>query len=234
MTRRKSQKAMDSEARILEALKAVEKREFKSLYAAANHFGVSRSTLMRRAAGSNSRVQGRESAQLLSLAEEKVLVKWISRLSIAGYPPRHALVEEMAEEVRLRRARRVNDASIELVRYPPIGKEWIQRFLQRHPLLHTTPARQIQSARLQNATFEALFRWFNAIETQFTEQEYDYGNVYNMDETGFGVETSQTNRVIVDSSQRTSWKAIPGRQEWVSAVECISADGFVLTPPPYF
>jgi hypothetical protein len=191
---------MDSEARTLEALQAFKRREFNSIYAAADHFQINRETLRRRAAGGNSRAQGRESAQLLSLAEEKVLVKWISRLSIAGYPPRHALVEEMAEEIRLRRARRVNDASIELVRYPPIGKEWIQRFLQRHPLLHTTPARQIQSARLRNATFEALLRWFNAVETQFAEQKYDYGNVYNMDETGFGVGTSQTNRVIIDSS----------------------------------
>jgi Tc5 transposase-like DNA-binding protein len=221
---------MESEARIQEALQALENKDFNTLYAAAKHYDVSRATLTRRASGSKSRAQGQESAQLLSMAEEKALVKWISQLSSTGKPVRHALVKEMAEEIRLRRVRHVNDASIQLVQYPPIGKEWIQRFLKRHPLLLTTTARQTESSRLREATFEALFRWFNAVETKFAEQKYDICNVYNVDESGFGIGTSQANRVIVDSSQRTCWKAIPGRQEWVSAIECISADGAFLPP----
>ena len=221
---------MDSENKILDALQALKNKQFKSIYAAAKHFEVDRKTLSRRASGSFSRAQAKESAQHLSIAEEKVLARWISQLSTTGYPPRHALVKEMAEEIRQQRVRRVNDASIQLVRYPPIGKEWIQRFLQRHPLLQTTAARQIESNRLREASFEALFRWFNAVEVKFAERKYDHHNIYNMDETGFGIGTSQTNRVIIDSTQRTRWKAVPGRQEWVSVIECISGEGTSLPP----
>jgi hypothetical protein len=30
-------------------------------------------------------------------------------------------------------------------------------------------------------------RWFDAIETKFAEYAYDLSNVWNMDESGFGV-----------------------------------------------
>jgi hypothetical protein len=75
-----------------------------------------------------------------------------------------------------------------------------------------------------------LFRWFAAIELRLSEQKYEQHNIYNMDEPGFGIGTSQTNRVIVDSTQSTRWKAVPGRPEWVSVVECISAAGISLPP----
>ena len=51
-----------------------------------------------------------------------------------------------------------------------------------------------------------------------------------MDETGFAIGTSQSNRVIIDSSLRTRYKIQPGRQEWVSIVECIGADKTTLPP----
>jgi hypothetical protein len=140
------------------------------------------------------------------------------------------LVKEMAEEIRQQRVRRFNGALQQLVYYPPIGQQWVQRFLGRHPLLETKASRQIESSRLKEASFDVLFRWFAAIELRLSEQKYEQHNIYNMDESGFGIGTSQTNRVIVDSTQSTRWKAVPGRQEWVSVVECISAAGITLPP----
>ena len=49
-----------------------------------------------------------------------------------------------------------------------------------------------------------------------------------MDESGFGIGTSQTNRVVVDATIYMHWKVVPGRQEWVSVIECISVDKCVL------
>jgi hypothetical protein len=51
-----------------------------------------------------------------------------------------------------------------------------------------------------------------------------------MDETGFAIETSQSNRVVIDTTLRTRYKVEPGRQEWVTAVECICSDGTILLP----
>jgi hypothetical protein len=51
-----------------------------------------------------------------------------------------------------------------------------------------------------------------------------------MDETGFGLGVEESTRVIVDSTMRTRYKQQPGRQEWVSVVEAICADGTILPP----
>ena len=51
-----------------------------------------------------------------------------------------------------------------------------------------------------------------------------------MDESGFGVGTSQASRALVNIKEKSSWKVISGRQEWITAIECISASGKALPP----
>ena len=51
-----------------------------------------------------------------------------------------------------------------------------------------------------------------------------------MDETGFAIGSSQSNRVIIDNTLRTRYMVETGRQEWVSIVECICGDGTALSP----
>lgn len=51
-----------------------------------------------------------------------------------------------------------------------------------------------------------------------------------MDESGFAVGTSQTSRVLVNVREKSSWKVVHGRQEWINAIECVSAAGEALAP----
>jgi hypothetical protein len=51
-----------------------------------------------------------------------------------------------------------------------------------------------------------------------------------MDETGFALGTTQSTRIIVDSKQKSSWKIAPGKQEWITTIECIDAAGGSLSP----
>jgi hypothetical protein len=55
-------------------------------------------------------------------------------------------------------------------------------------------------------------------------------NIYNMDESGVSIGTIEATRVITGAADRRRWQAQPGRQEWVSAVECIGADGTKIAP----
>src|SRR5947209_19086284 len=41
---------------------------------------------------------------------------------------------------------------------------------------------------------------------------------------GFAVEESQASYVVVDSSLHRKYQAEPGRQEWITVIECICAD----------
>jgi hypothetical protein len=53
-------------------------------------------------------------------------------------------------------------------------------------------------------------------------------NTYNMDESGFSIGTMDSTRIIIDSTLRTKYQAHPGRQEWVSFLECICGDNTIL------
>jgi hypothetical protein len=186
--------------------------------------------LYRRAAGGKSRVEARQSQQHLSESEEKALVQWISRLTTLGYPAKHSFLREMAEEVRRQRIKHINDDGIERVTYPPIGKNWTDRFLDRHPQLKSTIGRPIDVVRIKDVTKDTLMKWFNDVRKTFDKHNIDLRNVYNMDESGFSIGKIAATRVIIDKRLRSKYQAQPGQQEWVSVVECICADGSSVAP----
>ena len=67
-----------------------------------------------------------ETEQLLSHAEEKELVQWITRLTITGYPPEYETLREMAEEVRNRvLCRRKYYSSAVIFRAEHLSRQWI-------------------------------------------------------------------------------------------------------------
>src|SRR5271169_6566375 len=137
---------------------------------------------------------------------------------------------KMAEELRKLRVRQINDDSIEHVSYPPIAKQWVNRFIAHHPKLGSTVGRTIDAARLKDVSREKLMVWFHDVHKVFMENKIEPKNVYNMDESGFSIGKINATRVIIDKRLRTKYQAQPGRQEWVSVVECICADGTSVPP----
>lgn len=230
MPRRRSQDAAKREALIQKALAGLADGTYKSPYQAADALQISRSTLNDRLNGKKTRAEARANQQLLSPAEEKALVKWVKQLTIAGYPARHSILREMAEEVRAQRVASINDSSMQLVFYRPIGQSWVQRFLLRHPELKSVTGRQIDASRFKETTKPVIENWFEVITSLMKEYGIRREDVYNMDESGYGIGTHESSRVIIDSSLRTRYQAQPGRQEWVSTVECICADGTSIPP----
>jgi len=51
------------------------------------------------------------------------------------------------------------------------------------------------------------------------------GNVYNMNESGFSLGTINAAKVIINTQIGQQYQANPGRQEWLSVIECICIDG---------
>src|SRR5271169_6401794 len=106
MTCPKNQEAIEKEARLQEAMAAVLAKKHTAA-SAALAFNVPCSTLYDRLDGKPPRNKAHETEQLLSHAEEKELVRWITRLTIAGYPSRYDTLREMAEEIRKRRSMKI-------------------------------------------------------------------------------------------------------------------------------
>lgn len=74
------------------------------------------------------------------------------------------------------------------------------------------------------------------------EKNVTIENIYNCDETGMNalynvliiessIGTCQGTNVVIDTNVKKPHAAQPGRQEWVTVIECISASGNKI--PPY-
>lgn len=159
--------------------------------------------------------------------EEKTLVKWLSNLTRAGFPASPALLVEMAEEVRRSRFKLSEGPPPQL---QPLGKNWSLKFRTRYPDIKGAWTRQIERARYEGVNSETLSRWFDAVRALMDEHRYAPSQIYNMDESGFAVGTSQASRALVNVRDKSSWKKIQGRQEWITAIEVVDAAGSVGPP----
>jgi hypothetical protein len=138
------------------------------------------------------------------------------------------LLLELAELIRHERVRHASQNSTSTKIIAPIGHEWLYRFLNRHPAIQSTYARQLEATRFNGASYDKVKAWFDAVAGKFQERAYDNSNIWNMDESGFGVGESQTTKVLVPLNRQQKYKVVAGKQEWVTVIECINAAGDAL------
>ena len=217
------------ESRIQEAILAKKSNPSLSNRTLATQFKIAETTLRRRLQGTSSRSMAHEYRQALSTAEERTLVKWISHLTRAGYPIAPSLAYDMAENIRSQRYQlSATRYSAPLLR--PLGKNWLDKFKSRHPEIQGVWVRKIENARHKAVTKEVVTSWFEAVTSLIVQHQYPPHRIYNMDESGFAIGDSQSSRALVNIREETSWKVIAGRQEWVTAIECVNALGIALPP----
>src|SRR5579859_1671253 len=98
--------------------------------------------------------------------------------------------------------------------------------------LTTEKAVKIEVVRTE-VTTEHLQEWFEDLKE--VVQKYDIlpENIYNMDEMGFNIGDSEAQHVIVDTNIQSRYQAQLGRQEWVTAIECICTDRSAPRSPPH-
>ena len=63
--------------------------------------------------------------------------------------------------------------------------------------------------RWKDTTPEAINKWFDAYQELHQIHNFEPHNIYNMDEMGFAIGTSQYSRVVVDTTLRTRYKVEP-------------------------
>ena len=83
---------------------------------------------------------------------------------------------------------------------------------------------------MKETTVDAILWWLNTTRQTIEEDRVNPQNIYNMDESGFAIGSNLGACVIVNAQIRSQFQAQPGRQEWVTVVECICGDGSVLDP----
>ena len=146
-----------------------------SLNQAAKSFGVSRSTPVRHSKGCRSKTEYAESRRRLNEVEEKALCKFIDDYTALGFPPRFHMIEQKAMLlIRLREP----DSS-------PLGKNWLRRFLDRHPDYRGKFPRHLDQECHWNSNKDVFKAWFRLYHDTCQKYEISEDNQYNMDEKGY-------------------------------------------------
>ena len=95
----------------------------------------------------------------------------------------------------------------------PLGKNWQVGFKKRNPRVKTMIGRQIEDARFDCATPEALNRFYATLQRVQTEYKVSTSNIWNMDECGTALGALTNSRVMASSiKKRTRCKALGNRE----------------------
>lgn len=111
-----------------------------------------------------------------------------------------------------------------------MGKCQLDRFRKRHSPLQIVRTRQGESARKSAIDCSATETYFDAIAALVVPHDRPPDCIYNMDESRFAVDISQSSRVLFNIRKKSSWKIGIERQEWMTAIENVSASGIPLLP----
>jgi hypothetical protein len=212
-----------------QALKRFEAGDFASQKECCLEYGIPPSTfstaLRDRSEGSSyasSRSEAHENQQRLPRISELWLKDWILELNQQHRAPSLKTVRKMA--------------NLLLDSHTPgarIGKNWIPKFLRRHPEIRRATGRRIARSRVDAASPDAIREFFSLYSMVIKQYDIPPARIWNFDEHGQkGGQASdeqvlaQTNtvdkgRVQIKNSDDT---------EWATAIKCISATGHYLPP----
>ena len=227
----------DIENRIFEAIWKAKRVERPNMAALAREFCVPVSRLRTRFQGTPSKKCNSNAKKTLDDAQEAALGRWIERFDGLNI---HPDINEMANLILLRQfesdmhtrisahkdtfdSNAYNDPQQSLV-----GKTWVCRLIKRLPEeLRPRIEQPIESERAYIDPAETQ-HWFDRLEPIINAIKTH--NIYNFDETGFIL--GETRRQKVISQQKRPQVASDCTRESLTAVECVSADGWVA--PPFF
>jgi len=141
------------EAFFAAALRDLETGKETSIRSAAAAYGLKYETLRDRKRGAKNRLESHEDQQHLTIQEEEAIKEWIARIDDHGWPPCTEYVRQMA----------LGFIRSHGIRNPKIGRNWITRFLDRHPDLASRFTNRIDKQRAFADNPAILRDFFNKV-----------------------------------------------------------------------
>src|SRR5450432_4777986 len=112
-----------------------------------------------------------------------------------------------------------------------VSQNWVHNFVRRHQALQTRYNRKYDYQRAQCEDPQVIRDWFWLVKNIVAKYGIQEQDIYNFDETGFQMGVISTAKVVSGSERGSRPVAIqPGNREWVTAIDCINADGWSLPP----
>jgi hypothetical protein len=156
--------------------------------------------------------------QLLAVTEEEVLAKWALQYHAWGLPLQIRHLRQFALEILVQKK----------IHNPIIGKHWHLQFLSRNPSLKVKLSSPIDRKRVAACTPENLQSFFDLLVQIVTENKISKRNIHNMDEKGTFMGCMNREYILVPKEEKIAFISQDGGREWVSSIECISAEGTAI------
>jgi len=222
MPRVKKRNDTGREIRISAAIKSLNEGKQESIRAAAEAFDVPKSTLYYRYTGERTSHQlAQVDNQLITVMEEKAIVAWCKEQDDRGFPPRLDMVKDMALYLY---EKRTGNKRIR------VGKNWITRFLDRHPDLATKFSTKLDRQRAHASCPRLLKDYFSKLSSIIRQHNLKPFQIFNMDEKGFLMGIASRAKVLCRRGRKNPRVTHEGTREMVTVVETICAAGFALPP----
>ena len=109
-----------------------------------------------------------------------------------------------------------------------LGVNWIGRFLHRHKELSSRFSQPLDKERTATHNAERLLRWFQLLESVIQKYDIREKDTYNINKIGTSFGSAGSIRVIYPRDSLQVYRAQDGSREWISQIECISADERLL------
>ncbi|XP_029924453.1 tigger transposable element-derived protein 1-like [Myripristis murdjan] len=189
---------------------------------AAKEFGVPKSSLGDRVSGRVTPGSRSGPAQLITSADEEVLVEFSLYMSKHGFPLTKQQLVSFASSIYRRQHRRVA--------FSKLGQTWWLNFRKRQEKNITI--QQVDSivrGRTMCVRKEAVDQFFHLLTTVMDAsglREKPH-QIFNCNETGFQLGRK---RVILPKSASVGYKPAPGTRDHISVLACFSAAGDDIPP----
>jgi 4-hydroxybenzoate polyprenyltransferase len=186
---------------------------------AAKRYKVAQSTLSERLHGSQSATTAKTHLQRLSPEQEIFLSDWIRGQEVAGRAPNRRQVARFAQAI-------LKSGGDE----EPLGIRWVDRFLRRNPGISMRKKNPLEAARIRGSTKGNFERFYGNVEHQINTKNILPANIANMDEHGLQELDSGGGKVLGDALARRTYVSASDATNWVTIIECGTAEGRRLTP----
>lgn len=181
-------------------------------------------TLWGRLHGATTRNERELPHRRLSPAEESLLADWARNEEGAARPPSKAQISRMAQQILAQGG----DSRL-------LGKQWVNRFLDRHKNVKIKTSRSLDQERRRGSTKEAYEDFFHRLKYQIDSKNIPPRHISNVDEHGMQeAESTEGGKVIGDSLTSRAYKQTSKATTWVSVIESVTAEGRRLTPVVVF
>ena len=202
------------------AIQAKDEDSNLSIRYLAQKYGISNTTLQNRLKGlTSSRKVAHENQQLLTHLEEGVIVRRIEDYDDYGIPLWRRPVLQMVYEI-LKAEGRVAE----------IGKDWVDRFVSRHPGIQSKVGKSIDKQRALATDISILRTHLDRFYTLKSRYDVLPENIWNTDEKGFAMGLGGGGTVLCRTGRRNSKIMQEGKRDWVTVIEVVSGTGKVLAP----